>query len=48
MSETDFERHEPEATVVEVIKNALGKFMGLSVDEGDINEFIEELQELQM
>ncbi|XP_014778247.1 tigger transposable element-derived protein 1-like [Octopus bimaculoides] len=41
VSETDFERLEPEVAVVEDIIS-LGKSMGLDIDEGDINELIEE------
>ncbi|XP_059549399.1 tigger transposable element-derived protein 1 isoform X1 [Myotis daubentonii] len=44
VSETDFERLEPEAAVVEEIVS-LGKSMGLDVDEGDINELMEEHSE---
>ncbi|XP_051783372.1 tigger transposable element-derived protein 1-like isoform X1 [Erpetoichthys calabaricus] len=44
VSETDFERLEPEAAVVEEIVS-LGKSMGLDMDEGDINELIEEHSE---
>ncbi|XP_070268928.1 tigger transposable element-derived protein 1 isoform X2 [Myotis yumanensis] len=44
VSETDFERLEPEAAVVEEIVS-LGKSMGLDMDEGDINELIEERSE---
>lgn len=35
MSETNFERLEPEAAVVEEIVS-LGKSMGLDMDEGDV------------
>uniref|UniRef100_A0A8C8VHY4 HTH CENPB-type domain-containing protein n=1 Tax=Pelusios castaneus TaxID=367368 RepID=A0A8C8VHY4_9SAUR len=44
VSETDFERLEPEAAVVEEIVS-LGKSVGLDMDEGDINELIEEHSE---
>eukprot|EP00106_Octopus_bimaculoides_P007087 XP_014774529.1 PREDICTED: mediator of DNA damage checkpoint protein 1-like [Octopus bimaculoides] len=41
VSEMDFVRLEPKAAVVEEIVS-LGKSMGLDVDEGDINELIED------
>ncbi|GLV39303.1 hypothetical protein CBL_13837 [Carabus blaptoides fortunei] len=56
VSEIDFERFEPEASVVEEIIY-LGKSLGLEMEEGDINELIaehskvlttEELKKLQM
>ena len=44
VSERDFEGFKPEAAVVEEIVS-LGKSMGLEVDEGDVNELVEEHSE---
>ncbi len=44
MSERDFEGFDPETAVVEEIVT-LGKSMGLEVDEGDVNELVEEHSE---
>ncbi|XP_064100872.1 tigger transposable element-derived protein 1-like [Macrobrachium nipponense] len=43
VSERDFEGFEPQATVEEIV--SLGKSMGLEVNEGDVNELIEEHEE---